>query len=76
MAIAGMLHNAGCEIVEIASPDALGRAVHWRMIGQILAVALATGLDALGMPDDEISTLAAANRARGRALFGDRGLRP
>jgi hypothetical protein len=67
--VAGMLHNAGCEIVEIAAPDDLGREVH-ALIGQILAVALATGLDALGMPDDEISPLAAANRARGRALSG------
>jgi amidase len=67
--VAGLLHNAGCEIAEIASPDALGREV-LAHIGQILAVALATGLDALGVPDDEISTLAAANRARGRALSG------
>jgi amidase len=67
--VAGLLHNAGCEIAEIASPDALGREV-LAHIGQILAVALATGLDALGVPDDEISPLAAANRARGRALSG------
>jgi amidase len=33
-------------------------------------VALATGLDALGVPDDEISPLAAANRARGRSFSG------
>jgi amidase len=67
--IAGMLHNAGCKIVEIAAPDALGCAVH-ALIGQILAVALATGLDALGIPDDEISPLATANRARGRSFSG------
>jgi amidase len=40
------------------------------LIGQILSVALATGLDALGVPDDEISPLAAANRARGRSFSG------
>jgi amidase len=67
--LAGMLHNAGCEVVEIAAPDHLGREVHG-LIGQILAVALATGLDALDVPDGEISVLAAANRARGRAMSG------
>jgi amidase len=67
--VAGMLHNVGCEILEIASPDDLGREVHG-LIGQILSVALATGLDALGVPDDEISPLAAANRARGRSFSG------
>ncbi len=67
--VAGMLHEAGCEIVEIAAPDDLGREVHG-LIGQILAVALATGLDALGIPDEEISPLAAANRARGKGFSG------
>jgi amidase len=31
-----MLHNVGCEILEIASPDDLGREVHG-LIGQILS---------------------------------------
>jgi hypothetical protein len=52
----------------------LGREVH-ALIGQILPVALATGLDALGIPDDEISPLAAANRARGRVSRGRRSSR-
>jgi len=67
--VADLLRAAGCEIVEIEAPDALGREVH-ALIGQILSVALATGLDALGVPDAEISPLAAANRARGRGLSG------
>jgi amidase len=67
--IAELLRGAGCEIVEIEAPDALGGEVH-ALIGQILSVALATGLDALGIPDAEISPLAAANRARGRGFSG------
>jgi amidase len=67
--VAGMLHNAGCTITQIAAPDDLGHEVH-ALIGRILAVALATGLDALDIPDAETSPLAAANRARGRGCSG------
>ncbi|MCU4654039.1 amidase [Roseibacterium sp. SDUM158016] len=68
-AVASLLQKVGCEITDIPAPETLGQDVH-RLIGQILAVSLATGLDALGVPDREISKLAAANRARGRALSG------
>lgn len=67
--VGALLVEAGCHVAEIAAPDELGREVH-RLVGQILAVALATGLDALGVPDEEISPLAAANRARGRSYSG------
>ncbi|MFW5641853.1 MAG: amidase family protein, partial [Roseicyclus sp.] len=69
MRVAGHLADAGCAVVDMPAPDALAQEVH-RLVGQILSVALATGLDALGVPDREISPLAAANRARGRAMSG------
>lgn len=69
MHVAGHLADAGCDVSDIPMPDALGQEVH-RLVGQILAVALAAGLDALAIPDEEISPLAAANRARGRAMTG------
>jgi amidase len=67
--VARLMEVRGCALVTIPAPDALGQEVH-RLVGRILAVALATGLDALGVPDGEISPLAAANRARGRAMGG------
>jgi amidase len=69
MRVAGHLADTGCAVDDIAMPDALAQEVH-RLVGRILAVALATGLDAIGIPDGEISPLAAANRARGRAMAG------
>jgi amidase len=69
MRVAGHLADAGSAVYDMPMPDALAQEVH-RLVGQILAVALATGLDALDIPDDEISPLAAANRARGRAMAG------
>jgi amidase len=69
MRVAGHLADAGCDVAERPIPDALAQEVH-RVVGRILAVALATGLDALGIPDEEISPLASANRARGRAMSG------
>jgi amidase len=69
------LHNAGCEIVEDRLAGCVGPRGALALIGQILAVALATGLDALGMPDDEISALASRQPGAGAGSVGDRGLR-
>lgn len=60
------LKDAGCHVVEVASPDALGSNAH-RIARTILAVSTAEWLDALGIPDDEVPPLAATMAAEGRA---------
>lgn len=67
--VARLFAESGCEVATLAAPDALGRECH-RLVGRILSVALATGLDALGIPDEEISPLARASRERGRGVSG------
>jgi len=67
--VSGHLADAGCEIVDTKAPETLGQDVH-RLIGKILAVALSAVLDSVDVPDAEISSLAAKNRARGRAMSG------
>ena len=67
--VSDSLAAAGCEILTMTAPEALGQDVQ-RLIGDILALACAAGLNALNIPDTEISPLAAANRARGEAISG------
>ncbi|ABD54221.1 amidase family protein [Jannaschia sp. CCS1] len=67
--IAGLLEATGAEIIPTPAPDDLGREAH-NIAGQILAVSLAEWLDAYGITDAEISPIAAANAARGRAMTG------
>lgn len=64
-----LFEAAGVEIVHVPAPDDLGQEAH-AIAGQILAVSLAEWLDAYGITDAEISPLAAANAALGRAMTG------
>ena len=65
--VAAVLAESGADIIEIEAPDTLGRACH-EIAATILSVSLTEWLDALGIPDKEISPIAAATAARGRAL--------
>ncbi|MCY3879965.1 MAG: amidase family protein [Rhodobacteraceae bacterium] len=67
--VSDYLADAECEVVAKEAPEELGQDV-LLLIGEILAVALAASLDSLEVADSEISPLAAANRARGRAMSG------
>lgn len=67
--VACLFETSGAEVARTPSPDALGQEAH-RLVGGILCVALAAGLDALDVPDAEISPLAAAARTRGRFFAG------
>ena len=55
----------------MTAPEALGQDVQ-RLIGDILALACAAGLNALNIPDTEISPLAAANGRAVRQYQGPR----
>lgn len=67
--IADLFEAAGADIIPIDAPDVSGLEAH-KLVGQILAVSLAEWLDAFQIPDAEISPLAAANAALGRATTG------
>lgn len=67
--VAQLFEATGVEITSIPAPDDLGQEAH-AIAGQILAVSLAEWLDAYGIMDPEISPLAAANAALGRATTG------
>lgn len=64
---ARLFEATGAEILPLPAPDDLGAEAH-RLAGQILSVSLAEWLDAYDIPDAEISPLAAANAALGRAM--------
>ena len=66
---ARLFEAAGADVIRAPAPDDLGREAH-AIAGQILAVSLAEWLEALGIADDEVSPLAAANAALGRATTG------
>ena len=67
--VARLFEATGAEIIATPAPDELGREAH-AIAGQILAVSLAEWLDAYGITESEISPLAAANAALGRAMTG------
>lgn len=67
--IARLFEAAGAKITPCPAPDALGTEAH-ALAGQILSVSLAEWLDAYEITDTEISPLAAANAALGRAMTG------
>jgi amidase len=68
-AAAEALARDGYEITERPAPDDLGRESA-RLARLVLSVSLADWLDALAIPDAEISPLSAAVAAEGRALPG------
>jgi len=61
------LARAGCEITEVAAPEGLGARAD-RVARRILSVALAESVEAEGLTEDELTPLAAAVAAEGRAL--------
>jgi len=67
--VAAALADIGARIVETPAPDALGAEAH-DLVGRILSVSLADWLEGCGIADNEVSALAAANAARGRAMTG------
>lgn len=66
---ARLFEARGAEIIPTPAPDDLGLEAH-AIAGQILSVSLAEWLDAYGITESEISPLAAANSALGRAMTG------
>ncbi|KIC48011.1 amidase [Tateyamaria sp. ANG-S1] len=66
---AELFKAAGAIVIRQPAPDDLGRQAQ-TIAGQILAVSLAEWLDALGITDDEVSLLSAANATLGRAITG------
>ncbi len=66
---AQLFEAAGATIIAQPAPDDLGQAAH-EIACKILAVSLAEWLDVLEIPDAEISPLAAAQAALGRATPG------
>lgn len=65
--VAALLEAQGARITDRPAPDTFGQTAH-ELVGQILAVSLAEWLSAMQIPDAEISQLAAALAARGRAM--------
>lgn len=65
--VAALFEAAGAKVEESPAPDALGAEAH-TLVGQILAASLAEWLEAMGIPDAEVSPLAAANAERGRGM--------
>lgn len=63
------LADAGAEITEIRAHDALGQACN-DVAAIVLSASLAEWLDALAIPDSDVSPIAAAIAARGRDLPG------
>ena len=68
-AVAAHFTAIGAEVTIMPAPDALGAEAH-ALVGRILSVSLAEWMDALGIPDTDITPLSAANAARGRAMTG------
>jgi amidase len=68
-AAAEAIARDGCEVIERPAPDDLGLEAA-RLARLILSVSLADWLDAVGVPDPEVSRLAAAVVQEGRALPG------
>lgn len=68
-ATAALLANAGCTVLPISSPDALGARAH-ALAGTILSLSQAEWLASLGLNDTEISPLIAASAAQGASLTG------
>lgn len=66
-ALARALDNAGLDVIELLSPDELGAKAQ-RLAGLVFAVSLASWLDAVGVPNDDISPISAAMATKGRAL--------
>jgi len=66
---ARLFEAAGAHVTPCPAPDVLGAEAH-ALAGQILAISLAEWLDAYEIADAEISPLAAANAALGRAITG------
>ncbi|MGB5864957.1 MAG: amidase [Sulfitobacter sp.] len=67
--VADLFEAAGADIVPVGAPDVLGLHAH-KLVGLVLAISLAEWLDAFEIADAEISALAAANAALGRATTG------
>lgn len=67
--IARLFESTGAQIVAAPAPDSLGAQSH-EVAGNILSVSLAEWLDAYGIAEGEVSPLAAANAALGRAMSG------
>jgi amidase len=68
-AVADLFAQAGCTILPIPAPDALGVEAH-DLAGRILSLSQADWLDAMGIPATDVSPLIAASAARGRAMTG------
>ncbi|MEL7343576.1 MAG: amidase [Pseudomonadota bacterium] len=66
---AHLFQASGAKVIPTPAPDELGRECH-AIAGQILSVSLAEWLDAMGIAEDEVSPLAAANASLGRATTG------
>ena len=68
-AVAQLFAGAGCTILPIPAPDALGAEAH-DLVGRILSLSQADWLDGMGVAASEVSPLIAASAARGRAMTG------
>ena len=68
--VADLFTKAGVEVLPVPAPDALGHRCHAEIAATILRLAMAEGLDALGIPDTDVSPIISATAAEGRAIPG------